>query len=55
MIAASVIPLVIDTGRVLSLDMGGRDDEVRQALSEVLRLPLDSTHESDHSPDSLPM
>jgi zinc transporter 5/7 len=35
MIAASVIPLVIDTGRVLSLDMGTRDKEVQQALSEV--------------------
>ncbi|KAG0709147.1 cation efflux protein [Suillus ampliporus] len=35
MIAASVIPLVIDTGRVLSLDMGSRENEVQQALSEL--------------------
>lgn len=35
MIAASVIPLVIDTGRVLSLDMGTREREVQQALSEL--------------------
>ncbi|OJA09769.1 hypothetical protein AZE42_01489 [Rhizopogon vesiculosus] len=35
MIAASVVPLVIDTGRVLSLDMGSRDEEVNQALSEL--------------------
>lgn len=35
MIAASVIPLVIDTGRVLSLDMGTREKEVQQALSEL--------------------
>jgi zinc transporter 5/7 len=38
MIAASVIPLVIDTGRVLSLDMGTREREVQQALSEVLHI-----------------
>ncbi|KAG2366968.1 cation efflux family-domain-containing protein [Suillus spraguei] len=35
MIAASVIPLVIDTGRVLSLDVGTREREVQQALSEL--------------------
>lgn len=41
MIAASVVPLVIDTGRVLSLDMGNREEKVQQALSEVLHLPPD--------------
>ena len=35
LIAASVIPLVIDTGRVLSLDLGDNEKQVRQALSEV--------------------
>jgi len=30
--AAGVIPLVIDTGRVLSLDMEVREKEVQQAL-----------------------
>lgn len=39
MIAASVVPLLIDTGRVLSLNMGSREDEVQQALSEVLHFP----------------
>jgi zinc transporter 5/7 len=41
MIAASVVPLVIDTGRVLSLNMGSREEEVQQALSEVLHLLSD--------------
>ncbi|KIM68074.1 hypothetical protein SCLCIDRAFT_1209457 [Scleroderma citrinum Foug A] len=35
LIAASVIPLVIDTGRVLSLDLGDNEKQVRQALSEL--------------------
>lgn len=35
LIAASVIPLVIDCGRVLCLDMGSRESDVRQALQEV--------------------
>ena len=35
LIAASVIPLVIDTGRVLSLDLGDNEKQVEQALSEV--------------------
>ncbi|KAI6120501.1 cation efflux protein [Pisolithus thermaeus] len=35
LIAASVIPLVIDTGRVLSLDLGDNDSKVQQALSEL--------------------
>jgi len=36
MIVASVVPLVIDTGRVLSLNMGSREEEVHQALSELV-------------------
>jgi solute carrier family 30 (zinc transporter), member 5/7 len=35
LIAASVIPLVIDSGRVLALDVGARDDGIRHALNEV--------------------
>ena len=35
LIVASVVPLVIDCGRVLSLDLGGNEDMVRRTLSEV--------------------
>ncbi|KAF4593256.1 putative zinc transporter msc2 [Pleurotus pulmonarius] len=35
MIAASVIPLVLDTGRVLCLDVADRDTDIQQALSEL--------------------
>jgi len=36
LIAASVIPLVLDAGRVLALDVGSdREAEIRQALSEL--------------------
>lgn len=35
MIAASVIPLVLDTGRVLCLDVADRDTDIQHALSEV--------------------
>ncbi|KAI6122690.1 cation efflux protein [Pisolithus croceorrhizus] len=35
LIAASVVPLVIDTGRVLSLDLGDNDSKVQRALSEL--------------------
>jgi hypothetical protein len=35
LIVASVVPLVIDCGKVLSLDIGGQEDIVRRALSEV--------------------
>lgn len=35
LIAGSVIPLVIDTGRVLSLDLGDNEKQVQQALSEL--------------------
>jgi len=35
LIAASVIPLVVDTGRVLALDVADRGTGIQQALSEV--------------------
>jgi zinc transporter 5/7 len=35
LIASSVIPLVMDTGRILSLDVGERDVSIQRALSEV--------------------
>lgn len=35
LIAASVLPLVMDTGRVLALDLGGKEGEVERALQEV--------------------
>lgn len=35
LIAASVFPLVMDTGRVLALDLGGKEGEVENALREV--------------------
>ncbi|KAG8895455.1 putative zinc transporter msc2 [Tulasnella sp. 403] len=35
LIAASVVPLVIDCGRVLCLDIGDKEDSVRQALQEL--------------------
>lgn len=35
LIAASVIPLVIDTGKVLALDMEGKDRSIGDALAEV--------------------
>jgi zinc transporter 5/7 len=35
LIAASVIPLVIDTGKVLCLDVDHRETDIQQALSEV--------------------
>ncbi|KAG9223774.1 hypothetical protein CCMSSC00406_0004885 [Pleurotus cornucopiae] len=35
MIAASVIPLVLDTGRVLCLDVADRDTDIQHALSEL--------------------
>ncbi|KAL4063204.1 cation efflux protein [Scleroderma citrinum] len=38
LIAASVVPLVIDTGRVLSLDLGDTESRVQQALSELSRV-----------------
>jgi zinc transporter 5/7 len=35
LIAASVVPLVMDTGRVLALDLGGKEGEVERALQEI--------------------
>lgn len=35
LIAASVIPLVIDCGKVLCLDVGEKEADVRQALQDV--------------------
>lgn len=35
LIAASVVPLVIDTGKVLALDLDDRAPKIGQALSEV--------------------
>ena len=35
LIAASVVPLVIDSGKVLSLDIGDREETIRTSLEEV--------------------
>jgi len=35
LIAASVFPLVMDTGKVLALDIADRDLVIQQALAEV--------------------
>lgn len=35
LIAASVIPLVIDTGKILALDVSEKDREIQQALDEL--------------------
>lgn len=35
LIAASVMPLVLDTGKILALDVGDKDVKVQEALSEV--------------------
>ena len=43
LIAASVIPLVIDTGKVLALDLSDREASIQQAISEV-RPPPSSPH-----------
>ena len=40
LIAVSVVPLVLDTGRILALDVGDRDKDIRQALTEVRRIIL---------------
>lgn len=39
MIAASVIPLVIDTGKVLCLDLGERHHSIEAVLEEVCIFP----------------
>ena len=38
MIAASVIPLVLDTGKILALDLADRDAVIETALEEVINL-----------------
>jgi zinc transporter 5/7 len=40
LIAASVIPLVIDTGKVLALDVAQRADDIADALDEVRLVTL---------------
>lgn len=35
LIAVSVMPLILDTGRVLALDLGGKETEVEIALQEL--------------------
>ena len=42
LIAASVIPLVMDTGKVLALDVAERDVDIQRALTEVLFLYINS-------------
>jgi zinc transporter 5/7 len=38
LIAASVIPLVMDTGKVLALDVAERDVDIERALTEVFNI-----------------
>jgi len=40
LIAASVIPLVMDTGKVLALDVAERDVDIQKALAEVISFLL---------------
>jgi hypothetical protein len=40
LIAASVVPLVIDTGKILALDVGDKDAAIQEALHEVSLPPL---------------
>jgi len=35
LIAASVVPLVVDTGRILALDVSGKDSAIESALKEL--------------------
>jgi len=39
LIAASVVPLVIDTGRILALDVSEKDATIEAALKEVGGIP----------------
>ncbi|KAL9713715.1 putative zinc transporter msc2 [Leucoagaricus gongylophorus] len=39
LIAASVIPLVLDTGRILALDVSDKDVKIQEALSELSSIP----------------
>ena len=57
LIAASVIPLVMDTGKVLALDVAERDVDIERALTEVFlflyinsRLFLILSHEAVFRP-----
>ena len=43
LIAASVIPLVMDTGKVLALDVAERDVDIQRALNEVIFFSYIST------------
>jgi len=38
LIAASVLPLVIDTGKLLALDLGERETNLRKSLTELPRI-----------------
>lgn len=35
LIVASVVPLVLDTGRILCLDIGDRDNQIQRTVSQV--------------------
>jgi zinc transporter 5/7 len=39
LIVASVVPLVLDTGRILALDVGSRRNRIEGALAEVAAIP----------------
>ena len=51
LIAASVVPLVIDTGKVLALDLAQRSDNISDALAEVTSSPAASvfSHSFSHN------
>ena len=49
LIVASVVPLVIDSGKVLCLDVGARGDNIEQALAEVCTSVISLLHKSSHS------
>lgn len=51
LIAASVVPLVIDTGKVLALDVAQRSDNISDALAEVTSSPAASvfSHSFSHN------
>jgi len=42
LIAASVVPLVIDTGRILALDVSEKDATIESALKEVGYISINS-------------
>ncbi|ETW78917.1 zinc transporter [Heterobasidion irregulare TC 32-1] len=48
LIAASVIPLVIDTGKVLSLDVSNRDIDIQGALADLSSVEGLSSYSSPH-------